>query len=135
MSKSWPLLVFVSLKYCAEKNTHVAFFMKVTVYVYLFIMHLCMGIYMRECTFIGQVNCKAINPCRHFGMHDCLDRWMDAVCQMPTSTGAYMWTENSEFDCFRRTCIYSDWWMREDERKKLVTLSSELPSKINAPQR
>jgi hypothetical protein len=36
MSKTWPLLVFVILKYCAEKRllkTHVAFFMKVTVYV------------------------------------------------------------------------------------------------------
>jgi hypothetical protein len=36
MSKSWPLLVFVSLKYCGEKKllkTHVAFFMKVTVYL------------------------------------------------------------------------------------------------------
>ena len=35
MSKIWPLLVFVSLKYCAEKRllkTHVAFFMKVTIY-------------------------------------------------------------------------------------------------------
>jgi hypothetical protein len=38
MSKSWPLLVFVSLKYCADKRllkTHVVFFMKVTVYVLL----------------------------------------------------------------------------------------------------
>jgi hypothetical protein len=35
MSKTWPLLVFVSLKYYAEKRllkTHVAFFMKVTIY-------------------------------------------------------------------------------------------------------
>jgi hypothetical protein len=34
MSKTWPLLVLVSLKYCAEKRplkTPVAFFMKVTV--------------------------------------------------------------------------------------------------------
>jgi hypothetical protein len=34
MSKSWPLLVFVSLKYCGEKRllkTHVALFMEVTV--------------------------------------------------------------------------------------------------------
>ena len=34
MSKTWALLVLVSLKYCAEKRllkTHVAFFMKVTV--------------------------------------------------------------------------------------------------------
>jgi hypothetical protein len=34
MSKSWPLLAFVSLKYCAENKllkTHVAFFMTVTV--------------------------------------------------------------------------------------------------------
>jgi hypothetical protein len=37
MSKSWPLLVFVSLKYCAEKRllkTLVAFFMNVTVFWY-----------------------------------------------------------------------------------------------------
>ena len=37
MSKTWPLLVFVSLKYCAEKRsfkTHVAFLMKVTVCTY-----------------------------------------------------------------------------------------------------
>jgi hypothetical protein len=36
MSKTWPFLVSVSLKYCAEKRllkTHVAFFMNVTVYV------------------------------------------------------------------------------------------------------
>jgi hypothetical protein len=35
MSKTWPLLAFVSLKYCTEKRllkTHVAFSMKVTVY-------------------------------------------------------------------------------------------------------
>jgi uncharacterized protein YydD (DUF2326 family) len=34
MTKSWPLLVLVSLKYCAGKRvlkTHVAFFMIVTV--------------------------------------------------------------------------------------------------------
>jgi hypothetical protein len=34
MSKTWSLLVSVSLKYCAEKSllkTYVAFFMKVTV--------------------------------------------------------------------------------------------------------
>jgi hypothetical protein len=34
-SKTWPLLVLVSLKYCVEKRllkTHVAFFMKVTVH-------------------------------------------------------------------------------------------------------
>jgi hypothetical protein len=36
MSKTWHLFVFVSLKYCSEKRllkTHVAFFMKVTVYL------------------------------------------------------------------------------------------------------
>jgi hypothetical protein len=35
MSKTWPLLVLVNIKYCAEKRllkTHVAFFMKVTVF-------------------------------------------------------------------------------------------------------
>jgi hypothetical protein len=35
MSKTWPLLVLVNLKYCAEKRlfkTHVAFFMKVAVH-------------------------------------------------------------------------------------------------------
>jgi hypothetical protein len=34
MSKTWPLLVLVNLKYCVENRlpkTHVAFFMKVTV--------------------------------------------------------------------------------------------------------
>jgi hypothetical protein len=35
MTKTWPLMVLVSLKYWAEKRllkTHVAFFMKETVY-------------------------------------------------------------------------------------------------------
>jgi hypothetical protein len=40
MSKTWPSLVFVSQKYCAEKmliKTHVAVFMKVTVDLFSFL--------------------------------------------------------------------------------------------------